>query len=159
MLLGMAVGMQATTGWLSPAHAQGKADTILTVTRKSAVAGVTEFSRESLEGIGPGKLLTKTPWDHSPVEFEGVFLSEFASRIGATNRDMKLTALNDYSIMLPASDAKYNPLLATRRSGQPLQVRDKGPVFVVYPFDQHPELANETIYARCIWQVCRVDVL
>lgn len=159
MLLAMAASTQAMAALCPSARAQGKADVILTVTRKSAPADLREFSRENFEAIGLGKLVTKTPWNQTPTEFEGVFLSDFYRVIGATGRDIKLTALNDYSIILPASDARYNPLLATRRAGNPLQVRDKGPVFVVYPFDEHPELADETVYARCIWQVCKVEVL
>jgi hypothetical protein len=37
-------------------------------------------------------------------------------------------------------------------------VREKGPVFIIYPFDSFPELRNLTYYSRSIWQVKALNV-
>ena len=39
-----------------------------------------------------------------------------------------------------------------------MSVRDKGPLFVIYPFDEAPELNNETYYGRSAWQVKSIEV-
>ena len=39
-----------------------------------------------------------------------------------------------------------------------MPVRDKGPLWAVYPLDGHPELNNEGTHAKMIWQVRRLDV-
>ena len=34
-----------------------------------------------------------------------------------------------------------------------MPVRDKGPLFVVYPYDSDPELRSQKFYSRSAWQV------
>jgi len=50
--------------------------------------------------------------------------------IGGGSRDgeLKAIALNDYSASLPLDDAgRFGVILATRMSGKPMAVKDKGP--------------------------------
>ena len=49
-------------------------------------------------------------------------------------------------------------LLALKRDGEYMPVRDKGPLFIVYPFDSRPELRHQRFYARSAWQLARLDV-
>ena len=51
-----------------------------------------------------------------------------------------------------------NVILADKRDGVDLPVRDKGPFFVVFPFTEVPELATEARYAQSVWQVNRITV-
>ena len=63
-------------------------------------------------------------------------------------------ALNDYRAEIPATDfAAYGPILATRVDGTPLRVRDKGPLWVVYPWSANPQIDNIEFHSRSIWQV------
>jgi len=39
-----------------------------------------------------------------------------------------------------------------------MSLRDKGPIFVIYPFDKHPELLNEVVFSRSVWQVTEIKV-
>jgi hypothetical protein len=48
---------------------------------------------------------------------------------------------------------KYNVILALKRDGEYMPVRDKGPLFVVYPYDSDPELRSQKFYSRSAWQV------
>ena len=36
--------------------------------------------------------------------------------------------------------------------------RDKGPLFVIYPFDTRPELRNAVYFSRCAWQLKAIDI-
>ena len=54
--------------------------------------------------------------------------------------------------------ANYPVILATRLDGAEMSVRDKGPIFVIYPFDDAPELNNETYFGRSAWQVKSIEV-
>ena len=38
-----------------------------------------------------------------------------------------------------------------------MSVRDKGPLWVMYPFSDAPALKTETNYSRCIWQLNRLQ--
>jgi hypothetical protein len=40
-----------------------------------------------------------------------------------------------------------------------MAVRDKGPLFVIYPFDARPELRGAVYYSRSAWQLRTIDVL
>jgi hypothetical protein len=37
-------------------------------------------------------------------------------------------------------------------------VRDKGPLFIVYPYDSDPQLATQTFYGRSAWQLAKLIV-
>jgi len=38
-------------------------------------------------------------------------------------------------------------------------VRDKGPLFMIYPFDAQPELRSAVYYSRSVWQLSEIEVL
>ncbi|WP_353979955.1 hypothetical protein [Salinicola endophyticus] len=63
-------------------------------------------------------------------------------------------ALNDYDAIIPASDlSRYDPIVAYRRDGHYLPVDAYGPLMVMYPYDNHPELYTRTYYNRTVWQL------
>jgi hypothetical protein len=39
-----------------------------------------------------------------------------------------------------------------------MPVEGKGPLFIVYPFDLHPELYNDVYFGRSVWQVKTIDI-
>jgi hypothetical protein len=39
-----------------------------------------------------------------------------------------------------------------------MAVRDKGPLFIIYPYDSDPQLQNQTYYTRSAWQVAKLIV-
>src|SRR3982074_2104240 len=81
------------------------------------------------------------------------------SAVGASGDRLVVIALNDYSAELPLADVrKYKVILALKRDGEYLSVRDKGPLFIVYDFDGDPDLRNQKFYARSVWQIARIEV-
>jgi hypothetical protein len=117
------------------------------------------FDRDMLEGLGVSGFETVTPWYDGPVRFDGVRMSRLMDAVGASGDRVMAYALNDYSTELPMSDfARYNVLLALRRDGEYMPVRDKGPLFIVYPYDSDPELQHRRFYTRSAWQVARLEI-
>ncbi|MFC7692861.1 hypothetical protein ACFQY5_28160 [Paeniroseomonas aquatica] len=49
-------------------------------------------------------------------------------------------------------------MLALKRDGNYLTIRDKGPLFIVYPYDTNAELRSPRYYGRSAWQVARLVV-
>ncbi|MCC2664519.1 MAG: oxidoreductase, partial [Geminicoccaceae bacterium] len=45
----------------------------------------------------------------------------------------------------------YPVILALKRDGAYMPVRDKGPLFIVYPYDSSPELKHQNYYSRSAW--------
>jgi hypothetical protein len=39
-----------------------------------------------------------------------------------------------------------------------MSVRDKGPLWLIYPYDSKAEYQSETIYSRSIWQLVKIDL-
>ena len=59
---------------------------------------------------------------------------------------------------LPLSDAKDDgPLLAYLMDGKTMSLRDKGPIWMVFPYDQNPDYRTEETYSRSIWQLLQID--
>jgi hypothetical protein len=128
----------------------------ITATNKADVA---QFDRPMLEALGMSGFETTTPWYNEPVRFDGVRMDRLMQEVGATGTNVVVYAVNDYSVEMPMEDfGKYNVLLALKRDGQYMPVRDKGPLFLVYPFDSMPELKHQRFYSRAVWQVARLDV-
>ncbi len=47
----------------------------------------------------------------------------------------------------------HDVVLALKRNGAYMPVRDKGPIFIVYPFDQDPQFFDQVYMTRAIWQL------
>jgi hypothetical protein len=118
-----------------------------------------QFDRPMLEALGMSGFETTTPWYPGPVRFDGVRMDRLLEAVGASGDRVLAYALNDYTTELPVSDfATYGVLLAFKRNGEYMPVRDKGPLFIVYPFDSRPELKHQRFYSRSAWQLARLDV-
>ena len=102
---------------------------------------------------------TATPWTEGVQDFTGVRLRDLLAAVGAQGSTLALTALNDYTVEIPIADARaYDVIVAYRRNGEAMAVRDKGPLWIIYPLDQHAELRDPEHQARMIWQLRRIDV-
>jgi hypothetical protein len=122
-------------------------------------AGTVEFDRKALEALGMVSVETNTPWYKGPVKFEGVSLDALMKAVGAKGERVVAIALNDYSSEIPIEDfAKYKTILALKRDGEYMPVRDKGPLFVIYPYDDNPELKSQKFYSRSVWNIANLEV-
>jgi hypothetical protein len=155
---GMIAAMAVSAGTLPSPSEQpiltisGKIDT----TNKGDTA---QFDRTMLEALGTVSIETTTPWYEGRQRFEGVSLAKLMSYIGAKGEHVVAIALNDYVTEIPLSDfVEHGPILAMKRNGEYMPVRDKGPLFIVYPFDSKIELKKQLYYGRCAWQVARLVV-
>jgi hypothetical protein len=118
-----------------------------------------EFDLAMLEKLGLTQLRTGTAWTSGPSLFEGVRARDVLALVGAEGQTIEATAINDYTITIPMSDLQaYDVLLALKMDGQYLQTKDKGPIWVVYPRDQHSELQDSQDDKKWIWQLSNLVV-
>ncbi len=121
--------------------------------------GVARFDRAMLERLGITEINTSTSWTDGVKRFEGVLARDLLEAVGASGDRASARALNDYAIEIPFSDFEsYDVLIAFRMDGVALTPRDKGPLWIVYPRDERPELRNQKIDAKWIWQLVRLDI-
>ena len=135
--------------------------TILSVTGQIEHAnqdGAAVFDRAMIEALGMETIVTETPWTEGPVTFEGVSGARLLDVLGEHGSDVLATAINDYTVEIPAADFRERDLfIALRMNGRDLRVRDKGPIWIVYPFSSRPDLNSAVYYNRSIWQLRRLE--
>ncbi len=120
---------------------------------------VAEFDLAMLEALAVRTTTTRTPWFEGERSFSGPLVSAVMEAVGATGSTFRVVAINDYATDIPMTDVTEFPVIfATRINGDVLSVREKGPVFVIYPFDAAPDLYNELYFGRSVWQVTRLEV-
>jgi hypothetical protein len=117
------------------------------------------FDDALLDALPQKSFMTETPWTKGLVKFTGPLLSDVLKAVNASGTNIKAIALNDYKVNIPVEDArKYGVILARQMDGKMLAIRDKGPLFVMYPFEQFPELKTSGYFSRCIWQLHTISV-
>lgn len=135
---------------------------ILTVSGHIAATnadGAAAFDRDMLLALGTRSFTTNTMWTDGPQAFAGVPLKTLMDRLGVTGGTLRTVALNDYAVEIPFSDVEEDAaLLALDRNGTPMAVRDKGPVWLVYPYDLDARFRSETYHSRSVWQLHRIEV-
>jgi hypothetical protein len=154
--------VSATPLWANEL-AMPKGDVILTVTGMISTTNVDEsaqFDLEMLEALDKTEIETSTIWTEGTHSFEGVSLAVFAERLGIEGTTLRATAINDYAVDIPLSDAVENgPIVAYRMDGNTMSVRDKGPLWIIYPYDGNADYRSEVIYSRSIWQLDRIEAV
>jgi hypothetical protein len=135
---------------------------VLTVTGKVALPNDGKravFDMAMLERMPQDSFITRTPWYAQPRKFTGPLLRDVFAAAGAQGTTVRAVALNDYRVDFPFEDSQqYDVLLARLLDDKPMPVRDKGPLFIIYPFDSNPQLKNAVYYSRSAWQLKLLDV-
>ncbi|WP_198598234.1 oxidoreductase [Mangrovicella endophytica] len=118
------------------------------------------FDMPTLESLGTTSFVTGNPWQDGQHTFEGVPLQALMDAVEAKGDTLQVTALNFYTAAFPkAGLADDGVILATKCDGAYMPVSDKGPLFVIYPFDDNTTLQHQMYYTRCVWQVARIDIV
>ena len=118
-----------------------------------------QFDAEMIDALPVHTVHTRTPWHQGRVAFTGPLLADVLAQAGATGRTVQMTALNDYQVRMPLDEVlPYRPILARRADGVVLAVREKGPLFLMFPFDELPDARNDLYYSRAIWQLKEIEV-
>lgn len=135
---------------------------LLTITgniKQTNAGRLAVFDMELLEKLPQHSFETKTPWHKGPTKFTGPLLRDILAATGARGHTLLATAVNDYRVTIPMDDAQKHDVIVVRlTNGQPMALRDKGPLLIMYPFDQQPMLRSALYFSRCIWQLRGLEV-
>lgn len=140
----------ASTAWAEPP--------ILTLT--GAVAGGrVEISRTDLDAMEWREFTTSTTVTDGRPLFRGVLVRDILAHAQASGETVTAIALNDYKADIPIRDFhNFDVLAALYMDGTVLTPRDKGPVWIVYPRDDHRVLADIRYDMRWVWQLVTLHV-
>lgn len=118
------------------------------------------FDMAMLAALPQHRFATRTPWYAKARQFGGPLLRDVLAAAGAQGTTLRLKALNDYQVDMPWDDPqRHDVMLARLLDDQPMSVRDRGPLMVIYPFDTRPELRSAVYYSRSAWQLHTIEVL
>jgi hypothetical protein len=138
-------------------------DIVLTIDGKIGAEnspGRADFDMDMLRAMPAVTIRTTTPWTEGAMEFEGVLLKDVFAAVAASGKSVKAAALNDYIADVNVDTVvSAGAILAYRMNGAEISVRDKGPLWIMFPFDQKPELKSEVIYSQSVWQLRKMTVL
>lgn len=150
LLLSLSFGIPATPAW---------AEALLTIRAGDTVV---EISNDDFAALKAVEYTTSTDWTDGANRFSGPLIRDVIESAGldtASIETIHATAANDYTVKIPADDiVNYKVILATEMDGKRLTLRDKGPLWVVYPRDDHAELNDPEINARWIWQLVELKI-
>jgi hypothetical protein len=121
--------------------------------------GEAVFDLQGLQAFRPIDITTATPWTDGVTTFTGIPFAALMDAVDAQGGRVRITALNDYSAgaeirMLTEAGA----ILAYAADGRQLSVREKGPLWVIFPFDSDPDLRTDAYWGVSVWQVARITV-
>jgi len=124
----------------------------------SSVAKPLVIESGQLASLPAHEITTTTPWT-GRARFSGPRLTEVLAQLGAAGSRVSLIAIDDYKVELSMADIRrYEPIVALSMNGDSLPPRGRGPFWLMFPFDDHPELQNDAWYFRAIWQIDRIRV-
>ena len=117
------------------------------------------FDRAMLEALGVDELTIETAWTDGRPTFSGVQGKKILDAVGASGDTVVARAINDYQVEIPASELLAYPVLfAMKQDGRYMRVRDKGPIWIIYPRETYPELDTEEYKDRWIWQLESIHI-
>jgi hypothetical protein len=121
--------------------------------------GAASFDLPMLQKLPQQSFSTKTPWFPQPRKFTGVLLRDVIVAVGASPGAVKAVALNDYRVDIPKEDVnEQGVMLAYWIDDRPMPVREKGPLVIIYPFDDKPDLRTALHYSRAVWQLRSLEL-
>lgn len=153
-----ALFLSLSLAWSVPALAQSPA--ALEITGQTAPSVPVTLELHALDEMPQVEFTTSTIWTDGPVTFSGVPLKTVLGELAEGGSTLEMVALNDYKVTMPLDQLEDGvPIVATRMNGETMAVRDKGPYWVVFPYDSDSKYQSETVYAWSIWQLNRLNIV
>jgi len=133
---------------------------ILTVSGE-AIGDDIVYDRAALMALTPTTIETSTIWTDGVHSFVGVSLFDLVHELGVEDsKAITAKAVNDYAVDIPMDDiVEGGPILAYLMNGEEMPLREKGPLWIVYPYDSNANYRSEMTYARSVWQLDQIEIV
>lgn len=112
------------------------------------------FDMPMLKALGSETFTSKTEWTEGEPTFIGVPLNKLIEKVGAAGDEIIATAADGYAISVPMADLKrYSVLLVHSINGDDLDPNDKGPLWIMYRWDQMSPKEIKDKSPNAVWQL------
>ncbi|MBQ1202458.1 MAG: oxidoreductase [Loktanella sp.] len=133
-------------------------DTILTVNHTAEGRSVS-FTYEELLALPQTEFRTSTIWTSGVDTYTGPSLAAVLDAAEMPQDDLRIFAINDYNVDFPADRIVGDtPILTIQVNGAPFSIREKGPIWLLFPFDDDHRFRTEDNFALSVWQLNQIDV-
>jgi len=122
---------------------------------------VVELRASDLDHLPQQSIETHSPYYKGSVEFSGPILADLLNSVAGgdieDNTRISLYALNNYFVHTTVGELKdVDALLATRKEGDRLSIRERGPYWVILPLSEREELDSEHYHKLMVWQLYKI---
>ncbi|MDW3205260.1 MAG: oxidoreductase [Alphaproteobacteria bacterium] len=121
--------------------------------------GRADFDMAMLQALPQTEMRTFTDWTEGEQVFVGPSMKDLLTGVGAEGDVISASALNGYAIQIPVTDLeRHKPIIAILRNGEPMSVRDKGPLWIIYPNEDQDTLTPNPNNDKSVWQLRGLEI-
>ncbi len=132
---------------------------LLEVSGQGGAPVLRRFDRDALMALPQTSIQTYTDWTDGPQQFDGVLLVDLLDHVGVEGSVITAHALNDYYAEIPASDlSRHDILIAHTWNGERMRVRDRGPLWIIYPSNNRQSGQPDIDNSKMVWQLQKLHV-
>lgn len=120
-----------------------------------------DFTLSDLQALPQGEIITAHPWVSRPHHYQGVDLNRLVARLFGHRRVITLymEALNGFSVAVDWPQVSpLAPILAWQDNGKAMSRRNKGPLWLMLPFDRVPKVQQADLLHFMAWQLRNIKV-
>ncbi|UTH76232.1 molybdopterin-dependent oxidoreductase [Chromobacterium sp. IIBBL 290-4] len=111
------------------------------------------FSEQALLRLPQYTIKTRTTWTPTSA-FTGPRLADVLNAVKAKGHKVDVVTYDEFRVSIPLSDLdRYRPVLAHTVDGKRLKRSDFGPLWLMYPVSDFPELQQVRSDAKLAWQI------
>jgi len=115
--------------------------------------------RRDVEKLPQKSITTTSHITDDPITYSGPLFTDLLNLAGAQGDLVTVVAWDDYLAEIKVEDLnKYGVILATHENGKQLSMENRGPMYVVFPFSDYPEIRNDLYYNKSVWQIKTIEV-
>ncbi len=98
------------------------------------------------------------PWEKRKEIYTGIWVTDLIKKYGQGAHSLTLTAIDNYQVTLKDEDwQNLRILLATKVNGQYIDVKNKGPMRVVFPDYNAADKRYELSLPKWLWMIKQLE--
>lgn len=120
-----------------------------------------DFTLSELQALTQTELTTSHPWSKQAQQYRGIDLTALLELLFVKQqiKSLSLEGLNGFVMALEWSQINgYSPMLAWQENGQIMSRRNKGPLWLMLPFDQVSPIKQADFIHYMVWQLRSIRV-
>ncbi|MGO5000630.1 molybdopterin-binding protein [Oceanisphaera sp. W20_SRM_FM3] len=120
-----------------------------------------DFTLSELQALPQAQIITAHPWSAQAQHYKGVDLTALLKLLFANRQinSLNLEGLNGFSMALEWSKiSDFSPILAWQENEKLMSRRNKGPLWLMLPYDQAPKMQQANFLHYMVWQLRTIRV-